>query len=415
MKHYVILLLFLLANFLGMGQETEIVPPYHIKSAAFVQADTNVVPIFHLGDSFKFQFDDLHGTEENYYYKLIHCDYDWKISQLSINEYITGFNEQRIIQYENSFNTVQIYSHYTVDFPNKFTQIKVSGNFILMILNEDKEVVLSRKFMMYESLVSVPLQIKRARNVSESSFKHNLDFTIKSATINFQSPLKNVKVALFQNGKFNNAIYNIKPQYTIGNDLIYKYDQETQFWAGNEYLFFENKIIRAANNSISKVDTGNGLYSCYLYQNQARLNMPYTYFPDANGNFVPKNANASNSNLEADYAWIYFSLSAPSYFGDKNIYITGMFNNNSISDENKMDYDEKKGIYHKALMVKQGFTNYEYTLSDSNGNLDPQNAIDGNFIQTENEYTILVYYRENNQRYDRIIGQGTANSTNIIN
>jgi hypothetical protein len=227
-----------------MGQETEVVPPYHIKSAAFVQANANVVPIFHLGDSFKFQFDDLHGTEENYYYKLIHCDYDWKQSQLSINEYITGFNEQRIIQYENSFNTVQIYSHYTVDFPNKFTQIKVSGNFILMILNEDKEVVLSRKFMMYESLVSVPLQIKRARNVSESSFKHNLDFTIKSATINFQSPLKNVKVALFQNGKFNNAIYNIKPQYTIGNDLIYKYDQETQFWAGNEYLFFENKIIK---------------------------------------------------------------------------------------------------------------------------------------------------------------------------
>ncbi len=411
----VILLLSLFTINICNGQETEVVPPYNIKSVSFVQADANVVPIFQMGDTFKFQFDDLNGTEDNYYYKLIHCDYDWQPSQLSINEYITGFNEQRIQQYENSFNTVQIYSHYTLDFPNKFTQIKVSGNFILYILNEEREVVLSRKFMMYESLATVPLQIKRARNVAESTFKHNLDFSIKSTLINFQSPLKNVKVALFQNGKFNNAIYNIKPQYTIGNDLIYKYDTETQFWAGNEYLFLENKIIRAANNSIAKVDTGNGLYSCYLYPNLARKNVPYTYFPDANGNFVPKNVSATNNNLEADYAWVYFSLSAPSYFGNKNIYITGMFNNNCISEENKMEYDEKKGTYHKAMMIKQGFTNYEYTISDAEGNLDPENAIDGNFIQTENEYTILVYYRENNQRFDRIIGHGSASSINIIN
>jgi uncharacterized iron-regulated protein len=66
-------------------------------------------------------------------------------------------------------------------------------------------------------------------------------------------------------------------------------------------------------------------------------------------------------------------------------------------------------------MIKQGFTNYAYTLSDPDGNLDHENAIDGNFSQTENQYTILVYYRENNQRYDRIIGQGNASSTNIIN
>ena len=411
----VMLLFSLVTIHLCMGQEIEVIPPYHIKSASFVQADANVVPIFQLGENFRFQFDDLHGTEDNYYYKLVHCDYDWKPSQLSINEYITGFNEQRIQQYENSFNTVQIYSHYTLDFPNKFTQIKVSGNFVLYVLNEEKEVVFTRKFMIYESLVTVPLQIKRARNVADSSFKHNLDFAIKSTNLTFQSPLKNVKVALLQNGKFNNAIYNIKPQYTIGNDLIYKYDKETQFWAGNEYLFFENKIIRAANNSIAKVDTGNGLYSCYLYPNQARTNMPYTYFPDANGGFVPKNASATNHNLESDYAWIYFSLSAPSYFGNKNIYITGMFNNNALSEENKMDYDEKKGLYHKALMIKQGFTNYDYTLSDSDGNLDQENAVDGNFIQTENRYTVLVYYKENNQRYDRIIGVGNASSTDIIN
>ena len=92
-----------------------------------------------------------------------------------------------------------------------------------------------------------------------------------------------------------------------------------------------------------------------------------------------------------------------------------MFNNNVFSDENKMDYNAKKGVYEKAIMIKQGFTNYNYTIADPNGVIDDENAVDGNFYQTENDYFAIVYYRENGQRYDRIIGRGIATSTNIIN
>lgn len=415
MMQKIFLLFCFLSVVIGFSQETEVNPPYHIKTISFVQSGQNAIPIFQLGDTFQLQFDDLHGTEDNYYYHITHCDYNWKQSQLSINEFLGGFNDQRILTYTNSLNALQIYSHYKISFPNQFTQLKVSGNYMISILNEDREVVFSRKFIVFEDLVAVPMQVKRARNVKDIEFKHNLEFSIKSATINFQNPLSNVKVLLLQNGKFNNAIYNVKPMYTIGNDLIYKYDTETQFWAGNEYLFFENKIIQAANNSISRVDSGGGLYNCYLYNNQARKNQPYTYFPDVNGNFLIKNANAENSEIEADYAWIYFTLSAPSYFGKKDIYVTGMFNNYVLNDENKMEYNEKKAIYEKAIMIKQGFTNFDYTISDAKGNLDEENAVDGNYYQTENNYFALVYYRENNQRYDRIIGKGIASSINIIN
>ena len=218
-----------------------------------------------------------------------------------------------------------------------------------------------------------------------------------------------------QNGKFNNAITNIKPMYTIGNDLIYKYDAETQFWGGNEYLFFENKNIQAANNSIAHVDAKSGLYNSYLYTNDSRANKQYTYWPDINGNFLINALNRENPEIESDYAWVYFSLSASSFIQNKNIYVTGMFNNNVFSDENKMDYNAKKGVYEKAIMIKQGFTNYNYTIADPNGVIDDENAVDGNFYQTENDYFAIVYYRENGQRYDRIIGRGIATSTNIIN
>lgn len=410
---YVLIWIFFIPSLL-QAQISEIIPPYNIKTATFVQNGENVIPIFNLREGFQFQFDDLYGDEANYFYTLTHCDYNWNETPLSKAEYIDGFDDQRIQNYENSFNTLQLYSHYTLSLPNKLTRFKVTGNYILTILNNSKEVVFSRKFILYENLVSVPMQVKRARNVNVIEQKQNLDFSVKSESVQFQNPLQNVKIMLLQNGNFNTAIKNIKPMYTIGNDLIYKYDMETQFWGGNEFLNFDNKDIRGVNNTVGQV-TSNQTYNSILYTNDARKNKLYTFFPDVNGNFIIRNINAEKNTIEADYAWIFFSLSAPDYFGKKDIYINGMFNNFALSSQNKMDYNAKNNLYEKALFIKQGFTNFQYQIADINGIIDSENAIDGNFYQTENQYTALIYYRENGQRYDKVIGKGSANSENITN
>ncbi len=395
--------------------ENEVAPPYNIKTISFVQNNKNAIPIFHLGDGFQLQFDDLFGNEADYYYEIIHCDYNWVPTNIPKTDYLQGFDNQRIQDYSNSFNTLQMYSHYRLSIPNQLTQLRISGNYILKILSEDKEVVFSRKFILYEDLVTVPIQVKRARTVDNLEYKQNLEFTIKTNSINFQNPLKKVKVVLLQNGKFNTAITNVAPQYTIGNDLVYKYDTQTQFWAGNEFLFFDNKDIRSASNNVARIDSNGTLYNSYLFTNNARTNFPYSVTQDVNGDFAVRNLNTNNNEIESDYAWVYFSLSAPAFRLNKDIYITGMFNNYTLSPEYKMDYNSKNNRYEKAVLIKQGFTNFEYTVADSKGIIDSENGIDGNFYQTENDYTVLVYYRENNDRYDHVIGKGTANSLNIIN
>ena len=395
--------------------ENEVVPPYNIKTVSFSQNNQNQVPIFKLGDGFLFQFDDLFGNEANYYYEIVHCDYNWIPSEIPKTDYLQGFDGQRIQEYTNSVNTLQIYSHYQFSLPNQNTQLRLSGNYILKILDENKEVVFSRKFILYEDLVMIPFQIKRSRTINTIEWKQNMEFSIKSNILNFQNPLKNLKVMVLQNGQFNTAIKNIAPQYTLGNDLVYKYDTPTQFWAGNEFLFFDNNIIRASGNAISHVDSGADIYKTYLYTNQARRYSTYSLNEDVNGNFVARNSNATKNDTEADYSWVYFSLSTPSITQNKGIYIVGMFNNYSLSPEYKMDYNPEKALFEKAILIKQGFTNYKYTIADEKGNIDNENAIDGNFYQTENEYSVIVYYRENKDRYDRVIGKGNANSSTITN
>jgi len=407
-------LLFVATSTLAQTQ-TEIIPPYNIKTISFIQSNENVVPIFKLGDGFQFQFDDLFGNEANYYFEIVHCDYNWIPTDIPKTDYMKGFDGQRIQEYENSVNTLQMYSHYKLPIPNQYMQLRISGNYILKILNESRDVILSRKFIVYEDLVTVPMQIKRARTANYLDYKHNVEFSIKSQAINFQNPLKNIKVCLMQNGQLNTAIQNIVPQYTIGNDLIYKYDTQTQFWAGNEFLYFDNSDIRSAGNNISRVDSSSGIYNTNLYTNNARANYPYSLTPDVNGNFVVRNIGGTKNEIEADYAWVYFSLSAPSFMKNKGIYITGMFNNYSLSPEYKMDFNKEKNTYEKAILIKQGFTNFQYQIADDKGNIDAENAIDGNFWQTENEYILLVYYRENNDRYERVIGKASANSRDAIN
>ncbi|AIJ36954.1 type IX secretion system plug protein [Flavobacterium psychrophilum] len=394
---------------------SETIPPFNIKTVTFTQNTNNVIPVFKLGEPFQLSFDDLFGTEEDYYYTIAQYNYNWTPTLLSKNEYLNGNDNQRIQDYENSFNTLQIYSHYRLNFPNNYTQITKSGNYLVSIFNSNKEIIFTKKIIIYEELVDVPMQVKRARNVTDNKYKHNLEFSIKSNSILFQNPVQNVKIILLQNGKWDNAIVNIKPQYTIGNDLIFKYDKETQFFAGNEYLYFDNKEIRVATNTIAKVNSNTGLYNSHLYTDSARKYKSYSYYPDINGNFKIRNLTAQNNDIEADYSWIYFTLFAINAPASTNIYITGMFNNNTISPENKMDYNTNKGVFEKAILIKQGFTNYNYTVLDSQNNISDKDPIDGNFYETENQYTAIVYYRQNGELYDRVIGKGNANSTNITN
>ena len=57
---------------------------------------------------------------------------------------------------------------------------------------------------------------------------------------------------------------------------------------------------------------------------------------------------------------------------------------------------------------------YKYILLNPDGSINP-GFISGNFDKTENEYTVLAYYRDIGGRFDRVIGIGSANSVNITN
>jgi len=397
------------------GQVAEVNPPDFIKTINF-KGDTNEsqLPVLKLGDYVDLEFDALNGNEDDYYYTIEYYNFDWTPSVLVKSEYLDGIDNQRIRTYENSFNTYQIYSHYKLRIPNQQTKrLKISGNYMLNIYDEDSELVFSRKFMIYESMAGIGVTVKRSRDIADIEFKQRVEISIVPNNIQLNNPNENVKIIVVQNNNLNTAITNLKPQYTIGSQLIYKYNEEASFWGGNEYLYFDNKDVRGANSGIQRIDLED-LYHNYLFTNASRAGNPYTYNPDINGNYLINNIDAENPSIEADYVWIHFSLLSNPELEGKNIHVYGNFNNYAINDSNKMTYDAYDNVFRCSLLLKQGFYNYKYVVVENNNQLN-EGAVSGNFYQTENNYKVIAYYRDLGKRYDRIIGFGEGSSINISN
>ena len=374
MKKLILLLLFPLA--LQAQALVEKTPPDYIKTIIFKADanDKNQFPIVRRNESFSLQFDDLGGNEETYYYKITHCNADWSASSLLKSEYLKGIDNQPLQPESNSYGTLQGYSHYRLTFPNELTEVK------------------------------------RARDLQYFDTQQVVQFTIRQKDFRLDNPNVAVKVAILQNYRWDTAITGVKPQYVMGNDLVYRYDRETAFWGGNEYFYFDSKDIRVPASGISRIDRSKWVNS-YLFPNVSRASNVYTYYPDINGDFLVSTLNGMNPANEADYTQVHFALEGKSTFWNKEVYVYGKFSNYELRDEYKLTYDEKDGLFKGKVLLKQGFYNYKFATKA--GNTVDFNEISGNFQQTENTYLVLVYYRAPGALYDEVVGIGSASGANI--
>lgn len=408
-KQSILFIFIVLQNFFGVLAQDIVLPPYYIKSIQLTSSEGNgFAPIIQKSGLIQLQFDDLEADEKDYYYLLEHCDKDWKTSDLLPTEFIRGYQKEQITDYRNSFNTLQNFTHYALNLPNEKTQFIISGNYRLTILNDDDEVQFTRYFVVYEPITTVGVSVHRSREVNYIDSQQSVQFSINHPGMTINNPSEEVFPVIIQNFDFNSQISGLKPQFMRSEQLLYKYDKETAFWGGNEYLNFDTKELLMNNIHVASVVSGDPLYESILYTDLPRAFDTYTYYPDVNGNFVVRNARREDAAIESDYSWVNFSLDVPEMM-DKQMYVYGGFNNFQLTDENRMIYNELTETYTAKILLKQGFYNYTYATLNAKNQMD-LGEINGNFEKTENEYYVLVYYRKFGSKYDRLIGYGVGSS-----
>lgn len=364
---------------------------------------TAIVP---LGTVLELSFDDLEADGKDYHYKIEHMTHDWKKSRLLSSQFIDGFDENTIINVTNSFNTLQSYTHYEVRIPNANTIITKSGNYLISVLDDDDDILFTRKFVLYESTATVAIQASRSRNATTLNTQQTIEFSVNYPNLRINNPQQEINVVLLKNENWNETITNLQPTFFKPNQFKYTYSNKTNFWGGNEYLNFDSKFLRNKSINIVKIERGD-VFQHYVYPYSYDPYLTYRYNPDINGQFVFRTLEGNDARTEADYARMHFTLDAEEPFNDKKVHVYGAFNNFEIDNETELTYNFDDSSYRGSILMKQGFYNYTFATVDEFGNVDT-NEINGSFFQTENQYTVIVYFKPFGSLYDRVIGMGSV-------
>jgi hypothetical protein len=348
-------------------------------------------------------FDDLDADIKDYYYTIIHCNADWTASNLMPSEYINGFTDELIDDYEFSFNTIQQYTHYQFEFPTIDIKPILSGNYVFKIFEEGGETIAYKRFMVLETKINIEANVRRATLAEDRNTKHEIDFTIKHSNLVVADPFADIKVHIKQNNREDNAITNLTPLFVKNDELIYDYDDDNTFWANNEFRHFDFKSLRYQSERIKNIDFDSTHNHVYLFNDITRPFDRYSIEPDINGKFLIKSQEGWKTAIEADYAFVHFTLPVDNIsYGD--IYVIGAFSDWELKEDFKLNFNADKKQYEGIIYLKQGYYNYHYALNDTTTKRVDVSFIEGTHYQTRNDYYIYVYYRAVGDRYDRFVG-----------
>lgn len=360
----------------------------------------------------KLSFDILDLDLKNYMYSFIHCDADWNPSSLHEAEYLDGFFENYINDFQYSFNTLERFIHYNLFFPNESINFTTSGNYLLVVYeegNRDKPVI-TRRFMVYEEKVIVNPNVVRPSIPEVRSTKQKIDFSILHNGYQILNPNQDLRVAVLQNYRWDNANTTLQPLFIKESELVYNYDSENLFYGGSEFRNFDIKTLRFKTENVKDIIYEEGKNHVYLTDDLILSTAPYSTQPDINGKYVIRIQEGWDSDLEADYSYVHFKLKYPTPVIDGNLYIFGALSDWNFQNDFKLKYDPETRYYHATLYLKQGYYNYAYSFLQDGTNTGNPLLVDGSYFETENDYAIFVYHKEPSTNHFKIIGYKHFNS-----
>ena len=373
---------------------------------------SNPIIFLNLKDSLRLSFDDFNDKYRKMYYRIIHCDSEWKKTDINETEYLKGFSVNEIYDNENSFNTKVKYRNYFLKIPNREIEITKSGNYIIQI-EDDNKILLEKKFYVAENKVNVKGNVSKVKLIEHRNTKQKINVDIDLMNLKVSDPFSEIKLVIKKNNSNIEKIENLKPLFIKDRTLIYDYENESNFWGGNQFRYFNSSSIRYLSDRIDNIIV-DSIITFVIKEDWPRQLENYVIYPDINGNFYIDCETCWNSDIESEYVDVKFKLNYREKISYGSVYLIGNFTNWNINENFKLDYDQISNSYTKTIKIKQGYYNYQYLLLDNYTNTSSSNIFEGTHYQTTNDYYIYVYFKKPESRYTRLVGYKKISSKNLL-
>ncbi len=407
---YLLLLLFVPIKFLQAQVATNENAIYdeNVNSVQFTKTNSeDRYPIILLngGDVLRLSFDKLGVNSENLQYTIIHCNAAWEQTKLNQNEYLSGMTFDNITDFKFSTNTFVRYVHYSVFVPNENMKPRIAGNYLVKVFRnfDEKDLLFTRRMMVLNNSTEIE-GFARPATLAESRFsKQEVQFTVTINPTQVINPLQDVKVLIMQNSRWDNAITGLQPLFVSNNKLDYSYLDKTLFNGGNEFRWFDTRNLRLFSPNVRSKRVDSVVHVILNYDESRGANQ-YFQYADYNGKRIIHNKEGNNPDIDGDYTYVQFFLSAAlGVPPDAEVYVFGEFTDWRLEPNYKMYYNKTRQRYDLEVPLKQGRYEYCYAIKNEAGKPD-ETPLEGNHFQTENEYMVLVYTRNLLYGYDELIG-----------
>lgn len=364
-------------------------------------------PIIELGSSDKvtLKFDDMCPDTRTLYYKVVHLNSDWTISQLSQSQYLDGFTGGFIQDYTTSINTYFQYNHYTLEFPNEDATPTVSGNYAIIVYtdNDDTKPLLTACFSVSESRIVVDASVSAQTDISYNNRYQQITFSLQYPDYNIDQPQTELTAVIQQNRRRDNEVRISQPAVYERGKVTYKFNKALIFDAGNDYRTFDISSQYILSRTVERIDYFKPYFHATLYPDMSRAKAQYDHVDDVSGRYIVNLQRSDDSDSEADYYYTHFTLETEMLLG-YDIYILGELTGNTICDRGKMEYNHSRGCYEHTLLLKQGGYNYMYAVCPNGGTQGDLKPMEGAHWETDNEYIIYIYDHPFGSLYDKLIG-----------
>ena len=363
------------------------------------------------GDRLEICFDHLAEDREYLRYELIHCNADWEPSGLVDPEFLDGFNQGSIEDFDFSRLTSTHYVHYSFELPNESVRPKISGNYLVRIYPEGNpdDTWAQLRFMVTEQVAPISASMTSRTDVDTNKGHQQLSITVDTERAGVRDPFNDIIVKVQQNGRYDNEATLRQPLRMASRHVsVYEHQAPLIFAAGNEYRRMETVSVTSPSMGVASIGYAEPFYHMALYTDVPRDETMYLYDMSLHGGFIVREYNSEQSDVEADYIVTHFTLDAPEAENAK-IFIDGDFTYRRFDPEALMTYNRATGLYERNMLLKQGAYSYQYLTVPDGESTGLTAPVEGDKYQTNNEYLIKVYAREPGGRYDRLVGVDVIN------
>jgi len=376
-------------------------------------------PIIDLGstEGLELSFDDFDANLKNYSYTYIRCDQNWQPVLQSAFDYIQGFTEVRIREAKFSSISKTPYVHYQATLPTSQSKIKKSGNYLLKVFldGDSSKLVFERKMLVVDPLVTVAARVVRPTGRSPLGDRQKLNLSINVNRLHLQNPRDQIQVVVLQNYRWDNAVRGLQPAFMKGPTYEYNSERDLLFAAGKEYRWADLKSFRFQSDRVAGVTVSDGRpagYDVILKTDMARNESQYMPYVDYDGFLQIASTENIQVSYQGDYGLVRFSYKTATGqpYAGRDLYVLGQFNQYRKDDNSRLVYNPAKALYEKTLLLKQGYYSYLYGTAKNLEEPADTDLTEGNYWETENKYTVLVYYQSYTDRAPALVACTTVSS-----